>query len=118
MLVYCLRKILEKDGLWKEIQQSPEKFVRTPELRKRFRAAINNIVGDLIVDVNAEIEGLGADFDYRGKLRDSAWVKELSKTVVGDHVKLVVRGKIASFNQDWEKSGASLATVVPIATPA
>ena len=118
MLVYCLRKILEKDGLWKEIQQKPEKFVRTPDLRKRFRAAIDNIVSDLIVDVNAEIEGLGADFDYRGKLRDSAWVKELAKTVVGDHVKLVVRGKIASFKQDWEKSGATVAKVAPTAASA
>lgn len=77
--------------------------MRTQESRKKFRTAIDNIVGDLIVDVNAEIEGLGEDFDYRGKLRDSAWVKELAKTVVGDHVKLVARGKIVSFKGDWQK---------------
>jgi hypothetical protein len=112
MLVYFLRRILEKDELWKDIQQNPEKFVRTADLRTKFRKAIDNIVGDLIVDVNAEIEGLGADFDYRGKLRDSTWVKELAKTVVGDHVKLVARGKIASFKKDWESPSQAKAEVV------
>jgi hypothetical protein len=80
--------------------------VRSLQSRQKFRGSIDNIVGDLIVDVNAEIEGLGVDFDYRGKLRDANWVKELAKTVVGDHVKLVARGKIASFKSDWQATAA------------
>jgi hypothetical protein len=103
MLLYCVRNILAKDELWPEIQNNPERFVRNAVSRKKFRAAVDNVVGDLIVDVNAEIEGLGADFDYRGRLRESTWVKELAKTVVGDHVKLVARGKIVSFKGDWER---------------
>jgi hypothetical protein len=104
MLVYFLRNIIAKDDLWPDIQNHPEKFVRTAMLREKFKAAVGNIVSDLIVDVNAEIEDLGADFDYRGKLRDSDWVKNLGKEVVGDHVKLVARGKISSFRDDWQKS--------------
>jgi len=104
MLLYCVRNILAKDELWGDLQNKPEQFVRTPAARRKFRAAVESIVGDLIVDVNAEIAGLGEDFDYRGKLRDSVWVKDLAKTVVGDHVKLVARGKIPSFKTDWQKA--------------
>jgi len=104
MLLYCVRNILAKDELWGDLQNKPEQFVRTPAARTKFRAAVDNIVGDLIVDVNAEIAGLGEDFDYRGKLRDSVWVKDLAKIVVGDHVKLVARGKIPSFKADWQKA--------------
>jgi hypothetical protein len=104
MLLYCVRNILAKDELWGDLQNKPEQFVRTPAARTKCRAAVNNIVGDLIVDVNAEIAGLGEDFDYRGKLRDSVWVKDLAKIVVGDHVKLVARGKIPSFKADWQKA--------------
>jgi hypothetical protein len=103
MFVYFLRNILASDELWPEISEKPRNFVRTSDLRKKFKAAIGNIVSDLVIDVNAEIEGLGEDFDYRGKLRDAEWVKTLGKTVVGDHVKLVARGKIPSFKVDWQK---------------
>ena len=103
MLLYCVRNILEKDALWEQINSGPQVFVRTGKSRKHFRLCIDNIVGDLTTDVNAEIEGLGEDFDYRGKLRDTVWVKALTKTVVGDHVKMVTRKKIQSFKDDWEK---------------
>lgn len=102
MLLYCVRNILEKDALWMQINNSPQTFVRGEKERQRFRKCIDNIVGDLVTDVNAEIEGVGEDFDYRDKLRDATWVKNLAKTVVGDHVKLVTRKKIQSFKEDWE----------------
>lgn len=102
MLLYCLRNILEKDGLWGTINTQPEKFVKAEKDRQRFRKCIDNIVGDLITDVDAEIEGTGPDFDYRDKLRDSDWVKKLARTVVGDHLKMVARKKIQSFEQDWK----------------
>src|SRR3989337_987858 len=97
MLLYCIRNILEKDLLWGQIRREPRGFVRTTKSRKDFRQCIDNIVGDLVIDVNAEIEGVGEDFDYRGKLRDATWVNALTKTVVGDHVKMITRKKIQSF---------------------
>jgi hypothetical protein len=88
MLLYFVRNILRKDDLWSEINTNPQRFVREAKKREHFRKCIGNIVSDLITDVNAEIEGAGADFDYRGKLRDSEWVENLAKSVVGDHLKL------------------------------
>jgi hypothetical protein len=94
---------LEKDPLWSQINSKPEEFVRNDKKREHFRKCIDNIVGDLITDVDAEIEGAGPDFDYRDKLRDADWVQQLARTVVGDHIKMVTRKKIQSFKDDWEK---------------
>jgi len=55
----------------------------------------------IIVDVNAEVNELGDDFDYRGNLRNAEWIKELAKKVVGNYVKLVQRNRIASFGAEW-----------------
>ena len=97
--------ILENDQLAKEILENPKMFVRTNKARDHFRECIRKIVGDLVVDLNAEVEEYGDDFDYRDKLRDSTWVGELSKKVSTDHLKLVKRGRIKSFETEWKKSG-------------
>jgi hypothetical protein len=101
MLLYFVQNILKKDELWQVINTAPQTFVRQEKSRQLLRKCVDNIVSDLITDVNAEIDGAGADFDYRGKLRDSEWVEKLNKSVVGDHLKLVARGKIPSFKDDW-----------------
>ena len=77
MLLYFVRNILKKDELWGEINTNPQRFVRSGSSRQLFRKCIDSIVSDLITDVNAEIEGVGDDFDYWGKLRDSTWVETL-----------------------------------------
>lgn len=105
MLIYFVRNILRKDELWAEINTNPQTFVRQLKGRHHFRNCIDNIVSDLITDVNAEIEGIGEDFDYRDKLRDSEWVDKLNKSVVGDHLKMVARKKIPSFKGDWGNGG-------------
>jgi len=105
MFLYVIRVILENDSLAKEILENPKRFVRTEKARNHFRECINKIVGDLVVDLNAEVEEYGDDFDYRDKLRDSAWVGEVSKKVSADHLKLVKRGRIKSFEDEWKKSG-------------
>jgi hypothetical protein len=102
MLVYCVRDILKKDELWSEINTQPQNFVRQPANRDHFRKCIDNIVGDIVTDLDAEIEDAGEDFDYRDKLRDADWVKKIARNVVTDHLKLVTRKKIKSFRNDWE----------------
>lgn len=105
LFLYVVRVILENDPLSREILENPKRFVRTEKARNHFRECIRKIVGDLVVDLNAEVEEYGDDFDYRDKLRDSTWVGELSKKVSADHLKLVKRGRIKSFEDEWKKSG-------------
>jgi len=106
LFLYVVRVILENDLLARELLGNPQRFVRTKTARDHFRECVRKIVGDLVVDLNAEVAEYGDDFDYRDKLRDSVWVGELSKKVAADHLKLVKRGRIKSFQDEWQKGGA------------
>lgn len=103
LLVYIVRVILESDESAPEILNTPGKFVRSGKDRDHFRNCISKIIGDLVIDLNAEVKEYGDDFDYRGRLRDQVWVNELSKKVSADYLKLVTRGRIESFSEEWKK---------------
>jgi hypothetical protein len=104
ILLYIVRTILENDESGKIAIQKPHEFVRSDENSVKFCKCIDTIVKDVIVDVNGEVDELGVNFDYRGKLRESTWVKELSKKVIADYLKLVNRNRIESFKVEWKKS--------------
>jgi hypothetical protein len=102
-LLYLVREILNSDELGKVVITGPEAFVRAPANRAKFSATVGHIVSDIITDLNAEVKPFGDDFDYRDKLRDAEWVKKLAETLRRDREKLVNRGRIPSFKEDWEK---------------
>ena len=104
VLLYMLRLILENDITGKMAIQTPGDFVRDAVKRRRFRACIDKVTDDIVVDVNAEVENLGEDFDYRGKLRDEDWVKNLGKEVITSYQKVVNRNRILSLHKEWAAS--------------
>lgn len=104
LLVYVVRTILENDDLASELLGNPATFVRGSADRDKFGKCIARIVGDVVIDLNAEVDEFSDDFDYRDKLRDQPWVAELSKKIATDHLKLVKRGRITSFAQDWRQA--------------
>lgn len=106
MLLYFVREILDSGNMASEIAENPSQFVRMSPDRVHFKKCISRIVADLIVDLNAEVKEFGDDFDYRGRLRDSDWVKALGRKVVADHVKLVNRDRLPSFKTEWEAKNA------------
>lgn len=103
VLLYIVRSIIENDALKKDLLTNPSLFVRAQDVRTHFKNCINRIMDDVIIDINAELDELGKDFDYRGKLRDSTWVKDLTRKVVSDYLKLVNRGRINSFETEWNR---------------
>lgn len=102
LMLYIVRVILENDDLSSEILSEPQHFVRNNNDRFCFKECIRRIIDDVVIDLNAEVDEYQEDFDYRGRLRDADWVKEISKKIVTDYLKLVVRRRINSFQQDWE----------------
>lgn len=104
LLLYMVRTILEGDEMSHEILTMPEEFVRTPGDRQKFKNCVRRIIDDAIVDLNAEVGELGEDFDYRGRLRDQGWVKEISGRVLNDYLKLVNRGRIDPFSVEWNRA--------------
>src|SRR5205807_12631 len=103
MLLFVVRNILEADALWPKITSEPATFVRKKKARDVFRRCISNIASDIAIDVDAEVNEYGEEFDYRDSLRDSKWVKDMSKRLVTDHLKMVTRGKIKSFSDEWKQ---------------
>lgn len=105
-LLFILRLILEEDEIGREMIRRPAEFVRLPGVQKKLLDCLRAIVNDIVIDVNGEVDPLGGDFDYRGKLRDTEWIKALARSVVGNHLKLVQRGRIPSLKAEWEKPRA------------
>lgn len=101
VMLFIVRTILENDPLAKELLTNPNKFVRDPGDRSHFKKCLLHIIDDIVIDINAEVDEYGEDFDYRGRLRDSKWVKKLNQKVVADYLKLVARGRINSFETEW-----------------
>ena len=63
-------------------------------------------MNDVVIDLNSELDQLGEDFDYRGKLRDETWVKDLAHRIVAEHKKLVSRSRIDSLSVAYRKATA------------
>ena len=104
--MYVLRLVLEDDAVGADAVSNPTAFVSDRKNRKAFLKCVDQILNDIVIDLNAELEQLGDDFDYRGKLRDEVWVKALANRLVGDYRKLVSRGRIDSFEAEFKKAKA------------
>lgn len=105
LLLYIVREILESDGMFPKISGIPGTFVRDKRDRDHFRTCISSILEDVVIDLNSEMEGLGENFYYRDRLRDPRWVGDISRRVVADYSKLVTRGRISSFQDEWAERG-------------
>lgn len=101
-LTYVIRRILEKDELWEKINTVPAEFVRDPGDRQHFRQCLGTILGDLVVDLNSELNPLGQDFDYRDKLRQEKWVTDLASTLVKERDKQIIKRRTPKFADEWE----------------
>ena len=102
VMIYVVREIFENDPVGRTVINSPEDFVRDTSNREKFRSCVRQLLQDLAIDLNAEVEEYGDDFDYRGRLRDEEWVKALRRTIVSDYQKQVARRRVPSFASDWE----------------
>lgn len=98
-ILYILRLILENDDTASEVLKTPEKYVHNEIKQRAFASTINKLLEEVITDLNAEIDQLGNDFDYRGKLRDETWCNSLSHEIAATHKKLVSRGRMESFGE-------------------
>lgn len=104
LLLYVCRMIIEADDVGRDVLQPPGKYIADKKQRQALIPATDKILADIVIDLNAEVAQLGDEFDYRGKLRDEAWVKELPHKIVAEHTKLVARNRINSFGQDFKEA--------------
>jgi len=101
-LLYVLRLLLEGDDTAANVILTPEKYVATDENRSKLASAIDKLLSEVVTDLNAEIDQLGDNFDYRGKLRDEDWCKNLAHEIAATHKKLVDRGRLETFGNIYD----------------
>ena len=102
LLIFIVRNVLESDEFGRQIIAEPKSFVREQDIREKFRKLVEGILQDIVTDLNSEVDEHEDDFDYRGRLRDVNWVKELTKDTVSLREKLVRRGKIKVLRDEWK----------------
>ncbi|WP_206105998.1 AIPR family protein [Olivibacter sp. XZL3] len=108
-IMFMIRGILEKDVVGNRLIQDPTDFVRSSERISELKKVLSIVINDIIIDLNAELNDLGEDFDYKSNLRNETWVKELNRSISTNYQKQVDRKRIPSFKEEWEKAVASLA---------
>lgn len=96
-LMYVLRLLIESDNSGTGILTTPRNFVRDATVRSAFEKAINELLSEVITDLNAEIDQLEDDFDYRGRLREEKWCNKLAHEIAATHKKLVDRNRLDDF---------------------
>ena len=105
LLLYLVREIPGSDEKGRQIIDAPKEVMRCENERIRFQKCIKSLLDDLVVDINYEVEDEGENLDYRGKLRDEKWVKSLCRNVITSYEKLVNRGRVDSFADEWLSHG-------------
>jgi len=103
-ILYVLRLIFEQDEGGKDVIDNPRKYVLDIKDRNRVKVAVQKVLSEVITDIDGEIDQLEEDFDYRGKLRDEKWCKELAHEIAGTHKKLVDRQRLESFAQLYQSA--------------
>ncbi|MGA7641665.1 MAG: AIPR family protein [Syntrophobacteraceae bacterium] len=96
-LLYIIRLLFENDASAQQVHSNPKLYVRDRKSRDCFARAIDVLLTEVITDLNAEIDQLEEDFDYRGKLRDEKWCSNLAHEIAATHKKLVDRHRLDDF---------------------
>lgn len=97
-LASVLSTILRNDGKACEFMKNPQKIPAGRE--DEFYSRCGAIIGNLIIDLNYEVEAKGAAFDYKADLKSPKQIEELSNSLLKSYEKDVARGKADGF-ADW-----------------
>lgn len=106
-LLYLLRQALECDEIGKKFCQQPEAFLDEPQGRERISKCVDRVLGDIIIDLNAEIkdrEAMNASVDYKRELKSLKAVRTLQRNIIPHYQKAVARGRALSFGKEWVES--------------
>jgi hypothetical protein len=107
VLLYLLRRALEEDESGKQFCADPGPFVTAENGRTRIKEVARTILGDLVIDLNAEIsERLhqGKPFDYKRELKSPTGVRELERGVIPQYLKAINRKRVEAFGAEWQRT--------------
>ena len=103
-MLYVLRQALDSDELGKQFVKSPSRFLSQKNGENRLEKAIEVLLRDLIVDLNAEIKERKEQnraFDYKREFKTPNPVRDLAREVISPYQKAVLRNRATSFSSEW-----------------
>ena len=111
-MLYLLRQVLKNDETGRTFCQDPESFLDQPNGRLRIKHCMARVLGDLIIDLNAEINERyqvnGIYIDYKRELKNQVAVRSLERNITPPFLKAVARGRALSFGKEWEDSATAV----------
>lgn len=101
-MMYVIRLMVDDDPIANDLLSSPGSFVHVAKHRKAFLECMGKVADEIVVDLNWEIAQYEADFDYRDKMRDEPWVKNLANKLRSTRLKLVQQKRMQTIKKLWE----------------
>ena len=92
-------EVLSQDETGKKFHRKPEDFCETSVQEKNLFKCIHTVLGDLIIDLNAEFNDReGEKFDFKKVYNSPNMLRELTNEVLKAYQKVVNRGRVESFS--------------------
>lgn len=104
-MLHLVAEALRSTPLGQDFIKHPEKFLSQDKTLEALSACIDNIINDIVTDLNGEIEERNKSdhpFDFKRELKSVSAVNALTRSVVDSYRKLIKRGRVESFDQDWK----------------
>ncbi|MGW0161437.1 AIPR family protein [Mycobacterium sp. NPDC003323] len=101
-LVYLVRQALADDEVGIDFIKDPKALLDKVGIAG-IKAAISNVVDDLITDLNAELAERaeeGKIFDYKRELKSATAVRSLKNAIVPNYQKAIRRNRATSFAEE------------------
>jgi hypothetical protein len=102
--LFLLRQALATEPAGIEFIKDPGSFLAEKDGLKRVRRCCELVLGDLVVDLNAELkerEDANNPIDFKRELKSPTAVRQLAQQVVPLYEKAVKRGRVKSFTAEW-----------------
>lgn len=107
LVLFLVREALDLDSIGKEFCQDPGSFLAQPSGNNRIYNCCYQVVSDLVVDLNAEFrerKEAKNPIDYKREFKSQSAVRELSRAIITQYQKSVLRNRSYSFSELWQSS--------------
>ena len=95
-----------------EFVDRPEDFESQDHGLEILDVCVDNMLNDLLTDLNGELDERARNdnpIDFKRELKSVSAVDDLTTAVVGSYQKLVLRGRVNSFEEDWSNASEQYA---------
>ena len=110
VLVYLVGRLMRESEIGEAVLREPADYL--PDDEVLIRAAVNRLVGDILVDFNGyvrEQEEEDGYFDYKTRFKSQGAIRAISEDILRGHQRAVRRSEDVAFHLDAETPPASAA---------